>query len=80
MEDGQDGRLLFGERLEIGSRGRESNCVGKPIFFIFDLIGACLRLMVTQSDLIDASFGLIGARLDPIQHLLILSGLSSMHL
>lgn len=63
--------FLFDESLEVGSRARESNCVGKPIFFILDLIVACYRLMVAHFDLIDTTFDLIDALEDEIHHLLI---------
>ncbi|ANC75959.1 hypothetical protein ABE65_003665 [Fictibacillus phosphorivorans] len=69
VEDGQGGRLLFLMRvwkLELEA-GRMSNCVGKPIFFIFDLIGTCLRLMVDCFDLMDAHFDLIDTTSDLIQ-------------
>jgi hypothetical protein len=72
--------FFFNEDLEVGRRGRESNCVEKPIFFILDLIVAYLRLMVACFDLMDAAYGLINAPLDPIHHLLISYGLSIMHL
>ena len=61
--------FLFDESLEVGSRARESNCVGKPIFFILDLIVACYRLMVAHFDLIDATYGLIDATFDLIDAL-----------
>lgn len=83
MEGGQGGRLLFLVsvwKLEVEGGESESNCVGKPIFFIFDLIVACLGLMDAHFDLIDATFDLIDALEDEIHHLLISYGYSSMRL